>query len=100
MVTRTALSALVLASVGACTAETRVVRVEEDACATYGFRVGSPEYHLCRDREAAGRRAGVSYSQAAAVADARAACQSYGLTPYSDRYDACVRQEYAARGRI
>jgi hypothetical protein len=97
---RLVLSAVLAAGLGACATETKVVAVEEDACWTYGFRVGSPEYRLCRDREAAARRTGrvrYGYSEAMIAADAQAACQSYGLTPYTDRYDRCVRYEYAAR---
>jgi hypothetical protein len=102
MFNRTVLAALVVAGLGACTTETRTVVVEEDSCSTYGFRGGTPEYRLCRERMATARhygRAGAGYDQGRAIADSQAACESYGLTRYSDRYDQCVRDEYAARGR-
>lgn len=89
---------LLAGGLGACAAETRTVAIVEDACHAYGFRVGTPEYRLCQEREAAARRAGGS--QAFMIRDAQAACESYGLTRYTDRYDQCVREEYAARGPV
>jgi hypothetical protein len=83
-----------------CVTETRTVVAADDACAAYGFKVSSPEYRLCRDREAEARhngRATPSYAEAQIVADSQAACQSYGLHPYSDRYEKCVRREHGAR---
>lgn len=85
----------------ACTMETRTVVAERDVCFDdYGFKVSSPEYRLCRDREAEARRAGhmsPSYAEAQIVADSQAACQSYGLHPYSEAYEHCVRNEHEAR---
>jgi hypothetical protein len=98
MFRQAALFTLLVAALGACTVENRMVAVDYDACHAYGFRVGTAEYRLCQDREAAARRTG--RSQAWLVADARAACESYGLTRYTDRYDQCVRDEYAARHPI
>ena len=96
-----ALAGVVALSVGACVSETRTVVATDDVCFTsYGFKVSSPEYRLCRDREAEARRQGrvtPSYAEARIVADAQAACQSYGLHPYSDRYEECVRREHEVR---
>ena len=101
MFNRIAMVGLVAMGLGACSTETRTVVVAEDVCSSaYGFRVSSSEYRLCRDREAAARRAGrmsPSYGEARVVADSQAACQSYGLHPYSDRYERCVRAEHDAR---
>jgi hypothetical protein len=97
---RIALAGLVTLGLGGCVTETRTVVATEDVCYTYGFKVSSPEYRLCRDREAEARRQGrasPSYAEARIVADAQAACQSYGLHPYSDRYEECVRREHEAR---
>ncbi len=102
MLHRWALVGLVL-GLAACATETRTVVVENDVCSNYGFRVGSPEYRLCRDREAEARHAGrmsPSYAEARIVADSQAACQSYGLHPYSDAYERCVRYEHEARRPI
>src|SRR5258708_20775782 len=97
MFPRIALVGLVAMGMGACATETRTVVVAEDVCSTaYGFRVSSPEYRLCRDREAAARRAGrmsPSYGEAPLVADSQAACQSYGLHPHSHRYQRSVPAE-------
>jgi hypothetical protein len=97
---RIGFAAVVAFGVAACVSETRTVVATEDVCYTYGFKVSSPEYRLCRDREAAARRQGratPSYAEARIVGDAQAACQSYGLHPYSDRYEDCVRREHEAR---
>jgi len=97
---RIALAGLVALGVAGCVTETRTVIAADDVCSTYGFKVSSPEYRLCRDREAEARHEGrvsPSYAEARIVADAQAACQSYGLHPYSDRYEECVRHEHEAR---
>jgi len=97
---RMALAGVLALGLGACVTETRTVVAADDVCSTYGFKVSSPEYRLCRDREAQARRTGrmsPSYAEARIVSDAQAACQSYGLHPYSDRYEDCVRNEHAAR---
>ncbi len=97
---RIALVGLLALGVAGCVTETRTVIAADDVCATYGFKVSSPEYRLCRDREAEARREGrvsPSYAEARIVADAQSACQSYGLHPYSDRYEECVRHEHEAR---
>lgn len=91
--------AAVAVSLGACATETRTVLVTDDACAAYGFRVGTPEYGQCQTREAAARRTGrvqAGYSDAQIMADSQAACRSYGLA-YGAGYDRCVQREYAAR---
>jgi hypothetical protein len=100
MFNRLALAALIGLGMAGCATETRTVVVENDVCSTYGFKVSSPEYRLCRDRQAEARRAGrvsPSYAEAAIVADSRAACQSYGLHPYSDAFEHCVRDEHERR---
>jgi len=100
---RIVLAVMAALALGACATETRTVVVAEDPCSTYGFRVGSSEYRLCRDREAEARRRGrmsPSYAEARIVADSQAACQSYGLHPYSSAYESCVRQEHEARRPI
>jgi hypothetical protein len=97
---RFALAGLLALGLAGCVTETRTVVAADDICSTYGFKVSSPEYRLCRDREAEARRQGrvsPSYAEARIVADSQAACQSYGLHPYSDRYEECVRNEHAAR---
>ncbi len=99
MLIRLAVAGLIL-GLAACTTETRTVVAERDVCYEYGFKVSSPEYRLCREREAEARHAGrmsPSYAEAQIVADSQAACQSYGLHPYSDAYERCVRQEHEAR---
>ena len=104
MLNRLALAGVVALAVSACATQTRTYVVENDVCAdAYGFKVSSPEYRLCRDREAASRRGGrvsPSYAEARIVADSRAACQSYGLHPYSDAFERCVRYEHDARRPI
>ena len=97
---RIAVAGLVALGLAGCVTETRTVVAADDVCSTYGFKVSSSEYRLCRDREAEARRYGrasPSYAEARIVADSQAACQSYGLHPYSDRYEDCVRNEHAAR---
>ena len=97
---RIAFAGLLALGLAGCVTETRTVVAADDVCLTYGFKVSSPEYRLCRDRETAARREGrasPSYAEARIVADSQAACQSYGLHPYSDRYEECVRNEHAAR---
>jgi len=87
-------------ALGACATETRVVVAPDDACATYGFRVGTAAYDQCRAREYSARQQGrvvVGYSEAQIYADAQAACRAYGLVPYDRTYDVCVQREYAAR---
>jgi hypothetical protein len=98
---RMGLAGVLVMGLAGCVTETRTVIAADDVCSTaYGFKVSSPEYRLCRDREAEARRRGrasPSYAEARIVADSQAACQSYGLHPYSDRYEECVRNEHAAR---
>jgi len=97
---RIALAGILMLGLTGCVTETRTVIAADDVCSTYGFKVSSPEYRLCRDRETEARRQGrasPSYAEARVVADSQAACQSYGLHPYSDRYEECVRHEHEAR---
>lgn len=91
---------VVAAALGACATETRVSVATDDACASYGFRVGSAAYEQCRAREYAARQQGrvmLPYADAQIYSDAQAMCRSYGLTPYQSGYELCVRREYAAR---
>lgn len=37
--------------VASCTSETRSYVVADDACVSYGFHVGTPQYRLCSERE-------------------------------------------------
>ena len=72
----------------------------EQACANYGFRVGTDNYNRCVSREAAARAQGrvpVGYTVASLDADARNACYSYGLTVGSSMYNNCVAREIDAR---
>jgi len=103
-----AATALVL-SAAACsstTYETRTasapyrVSSSEQACADYGFRVGTDNYTRGVSRETAARAQGrvpVGYTVASLDADARNACYSYGLTPGTSMYDRCVGREIDAR---
>ena len=81
------------AMLGACSVETRTVS-GEDACASYGLSVGSSEYRKCRDREG---RAGPGYTPEQLMTASRSACQSYGIAPYTESFERCVRNEYAYR---
>jgi hypothetical protein len=80
---------------GACSIEHRTV-AGEDACASYGLRVGSPEYDKCRAR---GGRAGSAYTSAELMTASRLACQSYGIQPYTESFERCARNEYAWRSQ-
>lgn len=88
-------ASVLIAGLSACTTETKQVVVVSDDCATYGLRVGSPEYRTCRDREAATRHNGGA-SEGRRVAEARSFCEDKGYWPYSERYDQCVRDRYGA----
>ena len=85
----------VAALLGACSIENRTM-VGEDVCAGYGLKVGSPEYDKCRSREG---RAGSGYTQPQLMLASRSACQSYGITPYTESFERCVRNEYAWRSQ-
>ena len=65
------ISALV-ATLGACAMETRTVVVSDSVAAAGPI-------------------------QAKPMAESRAACQSHGLEPYTERYERCVRNEYVFR---
>ena len=65
-------------------------------CASYGLSVGSSEYRKCRDREG---RAGRGYTADQLMTASRSACQSYGIAPYTERFERCVRNEYAYRSQ-
>jgi hypothetical protein len=86
-------------TLAACAVERRTV-VGQDACMTYGFAAGSPQYWQCQTREADARRLGrmrAGYAQAQLAADSQNACRSYGLTPYTEAYERCVRAEVTYR---
>ena len=72
----------------------------EQACADYGFPVGTVGYSQCVSRERAARatgRAPQGYAEATLNADARNACNSYGLAVGTAGYDRCVAREMDAR---
>jgi hypothetical protein len=88
-----AMGAAAVALLNACSMETRTV-VGEDVCASYGLRIDSPEYRKCRAREG---RSGAGYTPAQLMTASRQACSSYGIMPYTEQYERCVRNEYAFR---
>ena len=62
----------------------------EQACAAYGFTAGSAAFTRCVTGERATRSSGAvppTYAEGQLNADARAACNSYGLVPGSAGYD-------------
>ena len=72
----------------------------EQACASYGFAIGSAAFNRCVTSERAVRSSGPvsrNYSEAQMNADARNACSSYGLQPASASFDRCVSREVEAR---
>ena len=72
----------------------------EQACADYGFPVGSIGFSQCVTRERSARavgRAPQGYAESALTADARNACNSYGLSAGTAGYDRCVSREIDAR---
>ena len=95
MMGRIVVAGALLAILGACSIQTRTV-AGEDECASYGLSVGSSEYRKCRDREG---RAGRGYTQEQLMTASRSACQSYGIAPYTERFERCVRNEYAYRSQ-
>ena len=82
------------AMLGACSVENRVVG--EDVCAGYGLSIGSSEYRKCRDQEA---KYGKGYTPEQRMTASRSACQSYGIAPYTENFERCVRNEYAYRSQ-
>jgi hypothetical protein len=82
------------AMLGACSVETRAVG--EDVCAGYGLSTGSSEYRKCRDREG---KSGKGYTPEQLMTASRSACQSYGIMPYTENFERCVRNEYAYRSQ-
>lgn len=82
------------AMLGACSVETRVVG--EDVCAGYGLSIGSSEYRKCRDREG---KSGKGHTAEQLMTASRSACQSYGIAPYTENFERCVRHEYAYRSQ-
>lgn len=40
---------------------------------------------------------GPGYSPTQIETASRAACQAYGIAPYTERYERCVRNEYVSR---
>ena len=53
-------SSLVLLAVTACTSPEELRRQDEAACASYGFKPGTPEFATCLQRENIARRYGAS----------------------------------------
>lgn len=100
MLNRILMVGVAVVALGACTTETRTVMLSDDACSSYGFTIGTSEYRKCKSREADARSAGrmsAGTSQAQLSRDARVACQAYGIAPYTDAYERCVRNEMAYR---
>ena len=95
MIGRMVVPGALLAMLGACSVQTRTV-AGEDECASYGLSVGSSEYRKCRDREG---RAGKGYTSEQFMTASRSACQSYGIAPYTEPFERCVRKEYAYRSQ-
>ena len=85
---------VVAATLGACAVERRVAG--EDVCAGYGLTIGSSEYRKCRDREGI---SGKGYTAEQLTTASRLACQSYGIAPYTQVFERCVRNEYAYRSQ-
>lgn len=84
------------AMLGACSVETRTV-AGEDVCASYGLSIDSSEYRKCRDREG---KSGRGYTPEQLMTASRSACQSYGIAPYTEPFERCVRNEYAYRSQV
>src|SRR5205085_9439597 len=79
---------------------TAVYSTSEQACADYGFSIGTGAFDRCVQRERSARAAGrvhQNYAEARLTSDARDACSSYGLEP-GMRYDRCVAREIEQRG--
>jgi hypothetical protein len=57
---------------------------------------GSSGYRKCRDREG---KSGKGYTPEQLMTASRSACQSYGITPYTENFERCVRNEYAYRSQ-
>ena len=95
MVGRIIVAGALLAMLGECSVETRTVS-GVDECASYGLSVGSSEYRKCRDREG---RSGKGYTPEQLMTASRSACQSYGIAPYTENFERCVRNEYAYRSQ-
>ena len=95
MVARIVMAGALAAMLAACSVETRSV-AGEVLCASYGLSVGSPLYRKCQAREG---RSGSGYAPEQRMTAARSACQSYGIAPYTERFERCVRNEYAYRSQ-
>jgi len=52
MIRQHVLAGLAVIVIASCTSVTRSYVVADDACVTYGFHVGTPQYRLCTEREA------------------------------------------------
>jgi len=52
MVRQQVIAAAAAIAVAACTQETHSFVVADDACVSYGFHVGTPQYRLCTEHEA------------------------------------------------
>ena len=76
------------AMLGACSVERRVVG--EDVCAGYGLSISSSEYRKCRDQEA---KSGKGYTPEQRMT------ASYGIAPYTENFERCVRNEYGYRSQ-
>ena len=95
MIGRIVMGGALLVILGACSVETRTA-TGEDLCASYGLSIGSSEHRKCQAREG---RAGSGYTPEQLMTASRLACQSYGIAPYTERFERCVRDEHAYRSQ-
>ncbi len=58
--------------------------------------IGLSEYRRCRKREG---RSGRDDTAEQLMTASRSAWQSYGVAPYTERFERCVRNEYASRSQ-
>jgi hypothetical protein len=52
MIRQHVITAMAVIGVASCTTENRSYVVANDACFSYGFHVGTPQYRLCTEQEA------------------------------------------------
>jgi hypothetical protein len=52
MIRQHVVAAMAVIGVASCSSETRSYVVADDACISYGFHVGTPQYRLCTEQEA------------------------------------------------
>lgn len=72
----------------------------DDACTRYGFTAATVDYVRCQEQVELARQSNrivvvETDSQLAVVVDA--ACEAYGVSRGTARFDRCIRDEFAAR---